>query len=67
MSVTSGRPTFGPAVYYKDPRAALAWLEKAFGFRTIMVITDADGNIGHAEMTFGNGYIMLGGEWSGWA
>ena len=29
--------SFTPAVFYKDPMAALAWLEKAFGFETTML------------------------------
>ena len=29
-----------------------------------MVITDADGNLGHSEMRFGNGVIMVGAEWT---
>lgn len=58
------RQSFASAVYYQDPKAALAWLEKAFGFERQMVITDEAGNIGHAEMRFGHGYIMLGGEWA---
>jgi uncharacterized glyoxalase superfamily protein PhnB len=51
------RPTFVAAVLYKHPFAALDWLEKAFGFERSMVITDASGNLGHAEMKFGDGYI----------
>jgi uncharacterized glyoxalase superfamily protein PhnB len=58
------RPTFGSAVFYKDPFAALDWLEKAFGFERSMVITDVEGNLGHAEMKFGDGYIMVGSEWT---
>jgi len=58
------RPTFGSAIFYKDPRAALEWLERAFGFERSMVITDADGSLGHAQMTFGDGYIMIGNEWA---
>lgn len=59
-----GRPTFGSALFYKDPFAALDFLEKAFGFDRTMVITDDDGNLGHAEMKFGDGYIMIGQEWT---
>jgi uncharacterized glyoxalase superfamily protein PhnB len=59
------RSTFGPAVFYRDPRAALEWLEKAFGFETTLLITDEAGNVAHSEMNFGDGYIMVGGEWSG--
>jgi uncharacterized glyoxalase superfamily protein PhnB len=58
------RPTFAAAVLYKHPFAALDRLEKAFGFERSMVITDASGNLGHAEMKFGDGYIMVGGEWA---
>lgn len=57
------RPTFGSAVFYKDPVAALQWLEKAFGFERMMVITDAKGNLAHSEMKFGDGYIMVGSEY----
>jgi uncharacterized glyoxalase superfamily protein PhnB len=58
------RPAFAAAVFYKKPFAALDWLEKAFGFERSMVITDANGNLAHGEMKFGDGYIMLGGEWA---
>jgi len=58
------RPTFGSAVFYEDPVAALEWLEKVFGFERMMVITDAHGNLVHSEMRFGDGYIMVGGEYA---
>jgi uncharacterized glyoxalase superfamily protein PhnB len=58
------RATFGPAVYYRDPFAALDWLEKAFGFERTMVITDQEGHLGHSEMRFGEGYIMVSAAWN---
>lgn len=58
------RPSLGSAVFYKDPWAALDWLEKAFGFERSMVISDKDGRLAHAEMRFGDGYIMVGSEWA---
>jgi len=58
------RPSFSSALCYRDPKAALKWLEKAFGFETFMVITDAEGNLGHSEMRYGNGVIMVGNEWT---
>jgi len=64
MSDSFHRPSLGAALFYKDPRAALDWLEKAFGFERTMAITDQDGNLVHAEMQFGNGYIMVGSEWA---
>ena len=60
-----GRPRFGSAVYYRDPGAALDWLEKAFGFSRFMVIRDpASGGIVHAEMRHGTGYLMVGPVWA---
>lgn len=64
MSNPSPRPSLGAAVFYRDPRAALAWLQQAFGFEPGMVVSDRDGNIVHAEMHFGDGYLMLGAEWA---
>ncbi len=58
------RPSLGSALFYKDPFAALDFLEKAFGFERTMVITDADGDLAHSEMRFGDGYIMVGSEWT---
>jgi len=58
------RPSLGCAVFYQDPRAAIAWLEKAFGFERSMVISDAEGKVVHAELQFGDGYLMIGGEWA---
>lgn len=49
---------------YRDPKAALRWLEAAFGFEPFMVISDKDGNLMHAEMRWGNGIVMVGSEWS---
>jgi uncharacterized glyoxalase superfamily protein PhnB len=58
------RPSLGSGVFYRDPWAALDWLEKAFGFGRSMVISDKDGRLAHAEMTFGDGYLMIGSEWA---
>ncbi|MGQ0444639.1 MAG: VOC family protein [Beijerinckiaceae bacterium] len=58
------RPTLTTAVFYKDPWAALDWLESAFGFERTMVITDKDGKLGHSEMRFGDGLIYAGSEWA---
>jgi uncharacterized glyoxalase superfamily protein PhnB len=52
------------AVCYLDAKAAYRWLEEAFGFEPLFVILDADGNLGHSEMTFGNSVVMVGNEWS---
>lgn len=58
------RPTLTSAVFYKDPWAALDWLERAFGFERSMVITDKDGKVAHSEMRFDDGLVYIGSEWT---
>lgn len=52
------------ALCYIDPKAAFRWLERAFGFEPLMVILDADENIAHSEMRYGDSVVMIGNEWS---
>jgi uncharacterized glyoxalase superfamily protein PhnB len=62
-------PTFTVAAFYRDPRAALDWLERAFGFEVTMAIDDPEKDPlhSHFEMAIeGRGRIMIGGEWAGW-
>lgn len=65
-TATPRRPVFVPSLAYRDSRAALAWLREAFGFEPSEVVADADGNVVHAEMTHGDGVIMIGTEWEDW-
>jgi uncharacterized glyoxalase superfamily protein PhnB len=58
------RPALIPALFYRDPRAALKWLAQAFDFELVMLIEDPDGNLAHSEMRFGDAAIMIGNEWS---
>jgi uncharacterized glyoxalase superfamily protein PhnB len=55
--------TFIPVVFYRDPMAALKWLEAAFGFETSLLVTDEAGRVGHAEMKYGDGHFGVGEEW----
>ena len=61
------RPGFIPSVIYKDNRAALKWLQKAFGFEPSEVLTDSNDNIVHAEMTHEDAVVMIGNEFTSWA
>jgi uncharacterized glyoxalase superfamily protein PhnB len=61
--MSSRKATFSSRIAYQDLRAAVEWLEKAFGFKTMMLATDRDGRTVYAEMSFGNGEIQIGGEW----
>jgi uncharacterized glyoxalase superfamily protein PhnB len=48
-----------PVLRYKDAPAAIEWLCQAFGFEKHVIFPNADGTIGHAQLKFGNGMIML--------
>ena len=58
------RPSLSTSLSYKDPRAAIVWLQKAFGFELTLLVEDDQGGVGHSELTFGDGSVMVGGEWS---
>ena len=65
-----GEQPFSTAVYYRDPRSASAWLERAFGFQVTMLVEgpDQDPRTMHVELALGGrGTLMVGGEWSGTA
>lgn len=63
--MSTSKSAITPAVFYRDPIAALHWLEAAFGFETEVLLTDAEGKLAHAEMCFRNCNIAIGGEWEG--
>jgi uncharacterized glyoxalase superfamily protein PhnB len=58
------RPTVVPQVPYADIRAALAFLERAFGFREIPTarFVSADGELLHATVEVGDSLIGVGGQ-----
>ncbi|MEY2756338.1 MAG: hypothetical protein RIR33_116 [Pseudomonadota bacterium] len=56
-------PAITPALFYRDPRAALAFLHKAFGFELELLIEDEHGGLQHSQLRFGGGLIMVGTEW----
>ena len=49
-----------PALQYQDARAAIDFLCTAFGFEKKAVYEGEGGTIAHAELTLGNGMVMLG-------
>jgi uncharacterized glyoxalase superfamily protein PhnB len=44
---------------YRDAPAAITWLCDALGFERQLVVPDGDGGIAHAQLSFGNGMVML--------
>lgn len=53
------------ALVYKDPKAALKFLEQAFGFELTLLLEDAEGNLAHSQMNYGDSTVMVGNEWTG--
>ena len=53
--------TIIPSLRYRDALAAIDWLIRSFGFekQTVFVASD-NKTVQHAQLTFGNGMIMLG-------
>ena len=49
-----------PALRYRDAAGAIDWLCNAFGFARKMVVPGEGARVAHAELTLGNGMIMLG-------
>lgn len=49
-----------PCMRYRDAPAAIEWLCDTFGFEPQLVVPNEDGTIAHAQLSFGNGMIMLG-------
>lgn len=49
-----------PCLRYRDTTAAIDWLCQAFGFEKHLVVPNEDGCIAHAELSFGNGMVMVG-------
>lgn len=58
------RPNLISAVVYRDPKAAIRFLEEAFGFELFMLLEDDQGNPVHTEMRLGDCVVMVGYEWS---
>ena len=52
--------TIVPTLRYRDVAAAIEWLCGAFGFERHLVVPGEDGAVRYAELTFGDGMIMLG-------
>ena len=59
------RQTLIPAIFYRDPKAAMTFLERAFGFETTMLIEDPNGGPDfHGQMQAGGSTLMIGREGS---
>lgn len=62
MSATAKdtRATVTPCLRYRDAKRAIEWLCEVFGFERHLVVPGQYDDIVHAQLSFGNGMIMLG-------
>ena len=56
---SAGEPNIYPGLHYRDSRAAIGWLERAFGFAKSLEVPGPGGSIMHAEAKLGDGTIFL--------
>ena len=54
------RATILPCLRYRDAPAAIEWLCSTLGFEATLVVRNEDGTVAHAQLSYGNGMIMLG-------
>jgi uncharacterized glyoxalase superfamily protein PhnB len=54
------RCTTIPTLRYRDAKAAIVYLCEVFGFQRHAVYEGKDSSVMHAELSLGNGMIMLG-------
>ncbi|CAN5425117.1 VOC family protein [soil metagenome] len=61
------RSTVIPAMRYQNALVAIEWLCRAFGFEKQAVFMGEGEVVMHAQLTFGNGMVMLGSVQNGTA
>ncbi|MFG2601329.1 VOC family protein [Streptomyces sp. NPDC048462] len=59
---TTGVPSVFPTLLYDDAKAAIKTLTEALGFTEEAVYEGEDGTVMHAELSCGNGRVMLGSK-----
>lgn len=64
MAEDTERPPVSSSVSYRDPIAALKWLETAFGLEPRIVVLAADDTLVHAELGYREGVVGVGRAWS---
>jgi len=52
--------TIIPSLRYRNAPAAIEWLCRVFGLQKNLVVPDDNGGVAHAQLSFGDGMIMLG-------
>ncbi|WP_417515340.1 VOC family protein [Minwuia sp.] len=60
MNQTIEAPRIFVTRRYRNSKAMIDWLEKAFGFARHYVVDDGKGGVAHAQIAFGSAMMMLG-------
>ena len=60
MASADGTPAVFPSICYRDAGAAIEFLERALGFKTMLRVPGEGETIAHAELQLGAGVVMLG-------
>ncbi len=60
-SPPTGWPRMSASVFYIDPRTAIGWLCRAFGFELRLLVEGDDGKIHHSELVHGEALVMVSG------
>ncbi|MEU9622030.1 MULTISPECIES: VOC family protein [unclassified Streptomyces] len=58
----AGVPTIYPTILYDDAKAAIRTLTEGLGFKEEAVYEGENGQVLHAELSCGNGRVMLGSK-----
>lgn len=53
-------PRLSISAFYDDPRAAIDFLCRAFGFRVRLLVDGEGGSVEHCELEYGEGLVMVG-------
>ena len=61
-ALPDGWPRISSALVYEDPRAAIDWLCRVFGFELRLLVETGDGGIAHSELVYGEGVIGVAGN-----
>ena len=54
-------PPISPLLFYRDPKAALDFLERGFGFETRIMVEAQGGGVVHSESVFEGHVVMVVG------
>jgi uncharacterized glyoxalase superfamily protein PhnB len=57
---TPGEPSLFVSQWYRDGRAAIEWLNRAFGFTLTLEVPGPNATIAHAELRLGDSIFMIG-------